>query len=801
MLTFKLTNIYNNKNKIYIFHRPDKELKIYTDYSNKPYYYRPDNKNGNINGYFGGKFTKTICRDPYMIKSSAPYGSAESDLNYCKQYLLDKVSIEKANLKWVVLDIETASKVVPNPAIAPDAVTCITVYDNYSEQYKTFWLEDYKTEYLMLDAFSHYLADLRVDIIIGFNINGYDFPYLVNRFKDFGKIVSPIGEVHYKTGYPIGVGVLDYYTTIKKIYKYKRNTLDFIYSTEFKKELDTTKYRFDVLAPIIKEKNIFDVRKIVELEKKLNLIPYVDELRRITKTTWDDLDYYSLMIDNLILQEARKKNVVLPSKPSEEEKIKRSEEEFVGGYVYAIPGRYENVVLVDASGMYPSLINTFNLDPKNLTDKLGPDVVKVNNVYIKQNTQAIVPTVCRKLVNSRKEIQKLLETKTGDEYEILKKKDDAHKALNNSLYGNLCFRSSRIYRLEIASTITYLARFLIRYTRFYLRKKSIVGIANDTDSGFFITPGNPQDVVNICNNEIIPRWLKHFGKTEGNIIFKYEGYFTELVFYAKKNYVGNFIKANGEKKFIERGVGTVRRDTSKFQERFLETINNYVLEGKDEQFILSWIKTEADNFKNNSIIDISAPFQLNNNDYDSEPVFIRASNYTEEIIPGFKNQWHDYLYYCYVEPFGESQRTSSRMLKNKETGKKEKKTSTTTVLKNVLAFDGSDTTIIKAIDWKKMIEKNIYDKSERIFEAMNWDLNELKLVCGQLKVKKEKKEKIFDTIFGCEVEVCKQNDKQICENKNEDPCLCPKNNDNSIYENEDLIKTDELQKTQPYYSE
>jgi len=799
MLTFKLTNIYNNKNKIYIFHRPDKELKIYADYSNKPYYYRPDNKNGNINGYFGGKFTKTICRDPYMIKSSAPYGSAESDLNYCKQYLLDRVSIEKANLKWVVIDIETASKVVPNPAIAPDAITCITIYCNYTEEYKTFWLEDYKTEYLMLDAFSHYLADLRVDIIIGFNINGYDMPYLVNRFKDFAKIVSPIGEVHYKTGYPIGVGVLDYYTTIKKIYKYKRNTLDFIYSTEFKKELDTTKYRFDVLAPIIKEKNVFDVRKIIELEKKLNLIPYVDELRRITKTTWDDLDYYSLMIDNLILQESRKKNVVLPSKPSEEEKIKRAEEDIVGGYVYAKTGRYEGITLADISGTYPSLITTFNLDPKNLTDKSGVDVVKVKNVYIKQNNQAIVPTICKRLIEARKELQKQLEGKLGEEYELIKKKDEATKALTNTVYGILLFRNSRIFNKDIASTITYLARFLIRYSAFYLRKLGYPVVVSDTDSIFF--QSTDAKMVDVCNNEIIPKWLKHFGKSEGNLKFKYEGYFKDLLVIGKKHYRGNFVKANGEEKITEKGIERVRRDTSKYQEKFIEKLFDYVLEGKDEQSILSWIKTEVENFKNNSIIDISAPFQLNNNDYSSEPVFIRAANYTEEIIPGFKNQWHDYLYYCYVESFGESQRTSSRMLKNKETGKKEKKTSTTTVLKNVLAFDGSDTSIIKAIDWKKMIEKNIYDKSERIFEAMNWDLNELKSVCGQLKVKKEKKEKIFDTIFGCEVEVCKQNDKQICKNKNEDPCLCPKNNDNSIYEDDSLIKTEELQKAQPYYSE
>jgi DNA polymerase elongation subunit (family B) len=175
MQTFKLTNIANIKNKIYIFHRPDKELKIYTDNYFRPYYFKPET-NGNISGYFGGKFNKIYYRDIYSIKKYAPIGSAEADLNYCKQYMLDKVNIEKSNLKYAILDIETESRTIPNPEISPDRITCITIFDNYSEQYKTFWIEDYKTEFLMLDDFTTYLENLKVDILIGYNINGYDMP-------------------------------------------------------------------------------------------------------------------------------------------------------------------------------------------------------------------------------------------------------------------------------------------------------------------------------------------------------------------------------------------------------------------------------------------------------------------------------------------------------------------------------------------------------------------------------------------------------------------------------------------------
>jgi len=63
------------------------------------------------------------------------------------------------------------------------------------------------------------------------------------------------------------------------------------------------------------------------------------------------------------------------------------------------------------------------------------------------------------------------------------------------------------------------------------------------------------------------------------------------------------------------------------------------------------------------------------------------------------------------------------MLKNKETGKRERKESNTLIDKNVLVFEGDDTSHIKEVDWDKMIEKNIIKKVKIIYTALKWDFS------------------------------------------------------------------------------
>lgn len=511
MQNLPLTNIFNNGKELTLFYRVNKTLSIMQERSFLPYYYNPSPA-GVFRGYFGNKYNKIICREPYQIPKERKPDSAEADIIYTKRYLIDKINITKADLRLCFYDIETKSKDLPDPLYAPDPITCITAYDNYTENYTTFWTKDYQTEYELINAFVRYLQETKPDLMLGWNALEFDYLYLCTRFPDFAEKISPIHKVVKRNNFPAGIAIIDYMDWIKKIYKYKKYSLEYVYCDTFKLPYKPQKYEFCSVNEEIKEKNIADVHKMVELENKLKAIPYFDELRRLTKTIWEDLTHYSILVDGFILQIAKEKGFILPTKPDEIEKLRRAEDDIIGGYVYCKPGLYSNVHLFDVGGTYPSLIRLFNLDPVNIRKIPNSQTIKVRKVYITQNANAIIPTICAKLISSRKEIQQQLETLKGEEFDLLKKKDEAHKALNNSVYGITLFKSSRLYNKDIAETITYLARLLIRYTKLYLKKNKIEVVAADTDSVFCHTSRFHNEVDKIINEEVISRFLKHFGK-------------------------------------------------------------------------------------------------------------------------------------------------------------------------------------------------------------------------------------------------------------------------------------------------
>jgi hypothetical protein len=135
--------------------------------------------------------------------------------------------------------------------------------------------------------------------------------------------------------------------------------------------------------------------------------------------------------------------------------------------------------------------------------------------------------------------------------------------------------------------------------------------------------------------------------------------------------------------------------------------------------IIEFINNEKEVIKSMPLTAIGFPCKINaDKDYKSIPIFMRALDYTKELVPDFDKRPGDSFYYIFVESLGKAQRKSSRMKKNKETGEKELQTSDKEVEKDVLAFDEDNMKHIKQVDWNRMIERSILMKCDAIFEAI-----------------------------------------------------------------------------------
>ena len=315
-------NIGNYKRKIYLFNREeDGTLRIEKDENFWPFYFEPDPQ-GTFRGYDGMPLKKVIVSSPEDIISQRSPKSYSSDVKYVNNYLIHKVEkIEKSNPKILFIDIEVLTdKDFPNPLEAKHPVSCITIYNNYTKEYHTWWLPEYESEDEMLKDLSFYIHGEAPDLLLAWNIK-FDYVYLANRIEGFAKSLSPVGLARYgeeeQVLYPTGISVVDYLTLFKKVFMREASyALDYIAQKKLNEE-KWPKTSFNELTELVKAKNINDVKRMVKLEEKFKLIPYYNEIRCLTKVKWEDLYHNSRLVEMLLFEEAKKKEVILPSKPKE----------------------------------------------------------------------------------------------------------------------------------------------------------------------------------------------------------------------------------------------------------------------------------------------------------------------------------------------------------------------------------------------------------------------------------------------------------------------------------------------------
>ena len=703
----KLINIYNFKRDIYVFWREDNyEFKITKLVGFFPYYYE-QNREGLFTSYKGEKLQKIFCSEPAEVSRKRSAHAYEADILFTHRFLIDKVdTIEKCPIKYCFIDIEVLTHELPNVQEAKYPVSCISVYNSLYKTIQTFYLPEYESEYKMVEAFIKYMRQEKFDIWFSWNVK-FDYNYLVNRFPDFNEKISPIDKVRYGDGlvyYPAGISIIDYLSWFKKITlnREKMYTLDYI----AQKHLDdkaNEKIDFSKLSEQLKQKNINDVLRLSKLEDQKHLVSYFDEIRRLTKVEWEDMEWNSRLIDMLLLEEGKKQKVVLPMKPNEERGTLDEEVEFAGAYreVYAT-GRFENIGKYDLGSAYPYAIIDFCLDPANIKESgLDHPSILIDKTWFKQNPNALLPAVTKRLINLKGEVKKELEKTSVDasNYKDVETKYDAIKTIVNSAYGVMGNRFFRLYDSRVASATTFLVRSLLHYVKDKLEEKGYKVIYVDTDSVFI----QSNKILTELLNQLVQAWAKViFNKDKVQITFDYEGIYEQILILTKCRYKARLRKKNGELKEETKGIEAKRKDSTVYMKNFQTTLIDKILNNEKKESIFTWIKQEIKNFNNQELINISFPCKLAQSPelYKNTPIFVRA---LKNSSISFQPKVGDSFYYIYMQ--------------GKDEDKKEM----------VRAFDEENFGHIlkEEIDWQRVLERNIIMKLETIFEAMQWQISEV----------------------------------------------------------------------------
>ena len=704
-----LVNISNSRRIVYLFCRDDKgNLIIDKDNSFFPYFFEPDQQ-GKFKGVDGTLLKKVFASEPSEVSKMRSENSYESDILFTRRYMLDKIkSLDKTIIKYAFIDIETLAEELPNTDRALYPISCISVYNSMNEKIQTWYLGDYglKNEETMIKDFISYMKREKFDLWLSWN-SSFDYNYIYNRCQsldiDFAKEISPIGRVRKQRDvfYPAGISIVDYLRWFKKIYMREMTyTLDYIAEKYLGKGKTYKEVDFSKLNPDIKLRNAEDVAILRDLEKKYKLIPYYDEIRRLSKVAWEDLYYPSRVIEMLLLEESKNKKVVLPMKIKHEKgkKLKAAVREALE------LGVFKDISKYDLSSAYPSMIIDFCLDPVNVYSQKTNDCLEIGvkdkegniigTYWYKQNSDAVLPTAVKKLLVIKNKLKK--EKKTIDpkskEFKDIKLKYNAIKGVTNSAFG--CFENPffRLYDQRITSTITYLVRDLLIYVKDKLQEKGYKVIYYDTDGIMLNTKENLTNLL----NDLVQQWAKTKYNKSASIEFEYEGYYTKLFIVALCHYSGDLQTSEGIEKEVK-GLEIKRKDSSKFMAKFQKDLIEKCKSQEPKEDIVNFVKSEMERIKTVPLEEIALPCKLAKKpeDYLNVPIFVRALNTAQELTK-FKKRIGEIYWWIYTLPSG-----------------------------SVTAFDKKKKDHIKDIDWNQAIRRNILMKAQTIFEALKWDIKEI----------------------------------------------------------------------------
>jgi DNA polymerase I len=536
--------------------------------------------------------------------------------------------MENAPLKYMALDIEVVSEGMGNPQDIPIAIISLSFFPAFNGKNTQVLVAKnnmkkisqdvltFKNEKEMLENFLEIVDGFDPDIIVGYNINDFDIPYINERLKinklrrSIGRCVEKqlvsrsLGENRYKNSV-FGRVIVDPYWMIKDMagrgfftglkrfslddvsqYLLGEGKIEFSHKDipiawngneeQMKKFIDYARRDSELVLRLLLEKQLLD--KYIGISKVSGLL------------LQDSLDTGEAgKIENLLLREFDKDGFVLPCKPTEKEiarrKAEREAKGFKGAFVLdpEVGLHTDCVVYLDIASMYPSIFISFNICPTTFLIEKRSDLEMVTTPFgasfVSPNIRkGVIPRTLERLIKERNAVKAQMKNeKDPTKKRSLDAYQEGLKRIANASYGYTGFLLGRIYVLSIANAITSCGRYYIQETKRLVETNTKYKVIyGDTDSVMIKTDTqNIEKAIEIGND--IANFLNE--KFLGKLKIKVENVFKTLLILTKKRYAGwSFEKVDSQLKdeIVMKGIETVRRDwcdlVSETQEKVLEIL-------------------------------------------------------------------------------------------------------------------------------------------------------------------------------------------------------------------------------------
>jgi DNA polymerase elongation subunit (family B) len=519
--------------------------RIYRDFPVKYTFYYEDPK-GKYKSVYGDPLTRIVCKNTKDFRKEIAINKSkklfESDINPIFQCLSENYLNQDApNLNVCFFDIETDFD--PERGFAPTddpfmAITAITVHLQWLDALITLamppkglaiedaqkickerWGDDVilfsndsnnHGEQQMLQTFLDLIDD--ADIISGWNSEGYDIPYTVNRIKrilssddtrrlclwnqkpkkreyeKFGKKAETYdltGRVHLDS--------LELYRkyTYEERHSYRLDAIGEIEVGENKTVYEGTLdqlYNKDFETFI--EYNRQDVALLDKLDKKLRFIDLSNELAHANTVLLQTTMGAVAVTEQAIINEAHRRGLQVPNRPKRDDKNTQA----AGAYV-AFPkkGLHKWIGSMDLNSLYPSVIRSLNMAPETIVGQLRSEATEARineDMTLKKKSFAaswegrFATEEYNAVMEKRKDIALTIDWEDGSS-DVLSGAE-IYRLIFDSHTPQMLSANGTIFTTEFEGVIPgILKRWYAERKELQAKKKKAIEAGNDTEIAFW----------------------------------------------------------------------------------------------------------------------------------------------------------------------------------------------------------------------------------------------------------------------------------------------------------------------------
>jgi DNA polymerase I len=585
------------------------------------------------------KTVKIYCRDPYVMSKCAKAlrdiegisDCFEDDIRFSMRYLIDndvvpcawhevEVVEEKSTADTQVdgvYDAKSKPKFLEKNDVPPLRIlgfttTCysregspkpvsnpvigISVATNAGET-KEFWANETKDDRRLLEGFVAYVRGFNPDVVVGYGVNGKDWPYLVGRCRQLGLHLDvdrtrtePHTSIygHVSITGRANVDLSDYAEEFPEVkVKTLENLADYLGIMKIEDrtlvdDIEVVDYWDDkTKRAVLKRFSLDNARCLIGITEAI--LDFAMQLSNVVGLPLDHVGTAAagFRVEWFLAKHTSRVGELIPKR------IEQPYRPYPGAIVLEPkPGLHENVVALDFKSMYPNIMIRYNLSPDTYVPPNEPEPEE--GVYeapeVKHRFRKEPPGFYKQalsdLIDVRNKIRSEMKTTRprSAQHRVLDARQKAVKVITNAMYGYAGWTGARWYMKPVAESAAAWGRHTIVSTIRMAEDEALNVIYGDTDSIF--VKNEPKKI-----DKLLREIKGKLGLDVGTDKVYVRIFFTE----AKKRYAG--LLSDGQLDIV--GLEVMRGDwaivAKKVQEKVLEIVLKEQSPVKAAKFVQQFI--------------------------------------------------------------------------------------------------------------------------------------------------------------------------------------------------------------------